>query len=121
MVHFVAQPAPWHWAHETAVLPPWRSAPWQVWQLARPRFALTAWKPVLAWSIQAVPAWTLVASTLPSRCVPEGSRKSSPSALTEVGWQMLQSAALAPTAGCGAGGGTPWQVPPDRESTRPDS
>src|SRR6266702_3819708 len=36
MVHFVFQVAPWHWAQETAVFPPWRSAPWQLWQLARP-------------------------------------------------------------------------------------
>src|SRR6266702_5595316 len=110
MVHFVFQVAPWHWAQGTAVFPPWRSAPWQLWQPARPRLAAAAWKAELAWSIHSGPC-TFWKSTLPSRWSPTGGRISPPAVLTELGWQVLQPARSLPTAGCGAGGGTPWQAP----------
>jgi hypothetical protein len=55
ITQFVFQVAPWHWAHEVVAEPPTpsRAAPWQPWQLASPAFAEKAWKPVLAWSVQA--------------------------------------------------------------------
>jgi hypothetical protein len=46
-------PTSWHCAQEKPVLPPDRSAAWQDWHLPSPLLASNAWKPALAWSIQA--------------------------------------------------------------------
>ena len=51
----------WHEVHDTALMPPRRSAPWQAWQAARPpSLAAAPWAAGVA-STRNVPAATQVA------------------------------------------------------------
>ncbi len=43
----------WHSAQAKPVEPPERSAPWHAWHWPSPLLAWKAWKPGLAWSVQA--------------------------------------------------------------------
>src|SRR3954465_15689981 len=107
VTQFVFQSAPWHCAHDTPALPPARSAPWQDWQAPRPAFAVYAWNPGLAGSVHDA-GCRLVDWMTPSRCFPPAAGGIKvPVASTVAGWQGPQPVTPAPTAGWGAGGGTP--------------
>src|SRR5438105_7616697 len=61
---------PWHWLHETPVLPPERSVPWHCWQMAK--FQLAS-RTMLEWNSSSF------GFRIPLSCTPERKSDSRPS------------------------------------------